>query len=77
MSQVKLIWDFRSGDAEGMAAHHAEHLKEFAVKAGLSEIDTGFESAGDSHWIAWLVVPEERMIEFRDALRPHRGQRVK
>ncbi len=76
MERIKLIWDFRGGDAEGMAKHHAMHLAEFAKKAGLPETQSHHEAVEQNHWMAWMVVPADRMIEFRDALRPHRGQQL-
>lgn len=73
---IKLIWDFHGGEAAKTAEHHAVHLNEFGVKHNIANCSSGVDNIGDSHHIAWMVVPEERMIEVRDALRPHRGQKV-
>lgn len=73
---IKLIWDFHGGEAAKTAEHHAVHLEEFGVKHSISDCTSGVESLTDLHHIAWMVVPEDRMIEVRDALRPHRGQKI-
>lgn len=76
MSHIKLIWDFRGTDAEGLARHHTKHLEQFAQREALEETACGKEAINDKHWTAWMTVPEEKMIAVRDALRPHRGQRA-
>lgn len=76
MSQIKLIWDFRGQDAEEMARHHVRHLEEFSTREKMVNTNCGCSSVQDKHWTAWMIVPEEKMIAIRDALRPHRGQRL-
>ncbi len=76
MSAIKLIWDFRGTDAEGLARHHAKHLEDYASRENYEDDGTGFSVVQDNHWIAWMMVPEESMIAVRDTLRPHRAQRV-
>ncbi len=76
MSQekIKLIWDFRSRDAEGTARHHQKHLDEFAKRELLLIYDTGVEQLTEDHYIAYITVEKEKMIAVRDALIPHRGE---
>ncbi len=73
MRKIKLIWDFRGGDAKGIADHHCIHLEQFAVKEQLSINHTGVEMVTDMHAMAYMVVEEQDMIKVRDALRPHRA----
>lgn len=76
MSRIKLIWDFRGADAPGLAEHHVKHLEEFARREEFPDGECDCAPVNDKHWMAWIVVPEEKMISVRDALRPHRGQRL-
>ncbi|MFM7022771.1 MAG: hypothetical protein ACKOXB_07305 [Flavobacteriales bacterium] len=72
MRKIKMIWDFRGPDSEGIAKHHKIHLGEFAERAKLSFFSTGVEGE-QQHWMAFIVVEEKDMKMVRDALRPHRG----
>ena len=72
--KIKLIWDFRGPAAEHTASHHEKHLKEYI---GLEELDlniTGHQNISDMHSLAFMVVEEEQMLKFRDALKPHRAE---
>jgi hypothetical protein len=72
--KIKLIWDFRGAAAAKTAEHHEIHLKEFLEIEKYSLQITGFEIRSDMHAVAFLVVEEQDMIQFRDALKPHRGE---
>jgi len=72
--KIKLIWDFRGPAAAKTAEHHDIHLKEFLEKEKYPLQITGFEIINDMYATAFLVVEEKDMIQFRDALRPHRGE---
>ncbi len=72
--KLKLIWDFKGPSASQTAAHHEKHLKEFIVLEGLPLNITGHTDLHDMHSIAFMVVPESKMIPVRDALKPHRGE---
>ncbi|MCC6250853.1 MAG: hypothetical protein IT238_00150 [Bacteroidia bacterium] len=74
MKKIKLIWDFRGPDARGTAEHHAHHLTEFAEDNQVEKNLVGFEELSSMYSIAYFIVPEEKMIEYRDKLRPHRGE---
>ena len=76
MSTIKLIWDFRGPGAKGTAEHHIIHLKEFTERDGIENRGTGTTEHSDMFWSAWLCVAEADMLKVRDALKPHRGQRV-
>lgn len=72
---IKLIWDFRGPDAEQTARHHEIHLKEFIDKKDLSHFPiTGAEVLNEMHSIAFWVIPESEIMNYRDLLRPHRAQ---
>ena len=75
MRKLKLIWEFRGGDAEGTAKHHAIHLEEFAKKEALL-FEAGYEVVDEFLTIAFLIIEEDKMIMVRDALRPQRGEWV-
>ena len=72
--EIKLIWDFRGPASSKTAEHHEIHLKEYIVAEKLSPNITGFETFGEMHSIAFMVVTDKTMIQVRDALKPHRGE---
>lgn len=72
--EIKLIWDFRGPTSAKTAEHHEIHLKQFIIAENLSPNSTGFEIYGEMHAIAFMVVTEDKMIQVRDALKPHRGE---
>ncbi len=72
--QIKLIWDFRGQVSAKTAEHHEIHLKEYILAEKLSPNITGFETFGEMHAIAFMVVTDETMIQVRDALKPHRAE---
>jgi len=74
--KIKLIWDFRGPSASLTAIHHQKHLEEFCIKENYSNIEAGSKDFSDAHSTAYIIVPKEKMIVFRDALRPHRGEKV-
>lgn len=71
---IKLIWDFRGPASTKTAEHHEIHLKQYILSEKLVPNITGFETFGELHAIAFMVVTEENMIQVRDALKPHRGE---
>lgn len=73
-ANIKLIWDFRGSASAKTAEHHEIHLKEYIVAEKLVPNITGFEFFGEMHSIAFMVVTPEKMIQVRDALKPHRGE---
>jgi len=74
MRKIKLIWDFRGPDAKQIAQHHDTHLKEFAKNKKVDDWFTGVTDISNMHSIAFMVIREEYMNDFREALKPHRGQ---
>lgn len=72
--KIKLIWDFRGPEAKQIAEHHAVHLREFSEKENLPFLEAGVEVVNPMYSMAFIIVMEERMITFRDALVPHRAQ---
>ncbi|TVR37009.1 MAG: hypothetical protein EA392_13825 [Cryomorphaceae bacterium] len=75
-ANIKLIWDFRGPDAEGLAVHHEKHLAQYRDRNGMNHSATGCDELAPRHWIAWITVAEIEMITTRDALRPHRGEKL-
>jgi hypothetical protein len=73
---IKLLWDFRGNDAQPIAEHHRIHLEEFIKKEKLTLTETGVQKVSPIHSIAYLHVSEPEMLKVRDALRPHRGERI-
>ncbi len=72
--KIKLIWDFRGSVSEKTAQHHEMHLREYIISENLDGIVTGYSSYGQMHTIVFMVVPEDDLMRFRDALKPHRGE---
>ena len=72
--QIKLIWDFRGPMAEKTAEHHKIHLREYCAREGFNAEFCDSQKIGDGYSMAYMVVPESRMILVRDALKPHRGE---
>jgi len=72
--KIKLIWDFRGTAAAKTAEHHEIHLKEYLETEKYHLNITGFEILNEMYAITYLVVEETDMINFRDILKPHRGE---
>lgn len=72
--KIKLIWDFRGPAAEKTAIHHEKHLKEYIDLEKVALNITGHLQINDLHSLAFMVVAEEQMLKFRDALKPHRAE---
>lgn len=74
MRKIKLIWDFRGEAAAKTAEHHVIHLNEYLENEKIILEKTGFEVINEMHAIAYIVVEKKDMIQFRDVLKPHRGE---
>ncbi|MCF6346811.1 MAG: hypothetical protein L3J20_00740 [Flavobacteriaceae bacterium] len=72
--RIKLIWDFRGLESLEIAKHHCVHLKEFSEKEKLTFHDISTNQISEMYSIAFIIVNENDMITFRDALKPHRGE---
>ena len=72
--RIKLIWDFRGPAAAKTAEHHEIHLTDYIIAEKLDLGITGCKTYSEMHSIAFLVVDESKMIQVRDALKPHRGE---
>lgn len=72
--KIKLIWDFKGPDGLETAKHHCIHLNEFAQIDKLPYHEVNHKVLNEMHTIAFVVVDEEHMKVFRDALKPHRGE---
>lgn len=72
--KIKLIWDFRGQNAHEIATHHVKHLNEYLTLENYSLKITGVENIAEFYTLAYMVVEEQDMLIFRDALKPHRGE---
>ncbi|MDY0780705.1 hypothetical protein [Tenacibaculum sp. IB213877] len=72
--KIKLIWDFKGPDGYETAKHHCIHLREFAAIDNLPYHEVDAKQLNPFHTVAYIVVDEEHMKTFRDALKPHRGE---
>jgi sensor histidine kinase regulating citrate/malate metabolism len=75
--KIRLIWDFRGPEAKQIAEHHAVHLREFSEKEQLPYVEAGVQQVSEMYSMAYIVVMEDKMITFRDALIPHRAEIAK
>ncbi len=71
--KIKLIWDFKGPDALETAKHHCIHLNEFTQIENLPFHEVNHQEINEMHTIAFIIVNEQQMKTFRDALKPHRG----
>lgn len=72
--EIKLIWDFRGPDSRKIAEHHEVHLREFIVNNDIKNYKiTGVEEINEMHSLAYWVIPESRILAYRDILKPHRA----
>ena len=74
MKKIKLIWDFRGYGAEQTAMHHSKHLNEYLENKNYIIKNTGYHTVNDMYALAFVVVFQEDLIAFRDALKPHRAE---
>ena len=76
MERVKLIWDFRGPDAKKIAEHHIIHLNEFSAKESIIFENTGLIKLSDFMYSASVEINKIDLDKVKNALKPHRGQRV-
>lgn len=74
MERIKLIWDFRSADAEKIAEHHVKHLLEYISAKNISNSTASHEKVNDAYWTAHIETTRNYLIQLRDDLKPHRGE---
>ena len=74
--QIKLIWDFRGPDAQGIAEHYKIHLDQYLERNQLSSdlVKTGIEEITGMYYLAYMAIDEESAEEVIKALRPHRRE---
>lgn len=72
--KIKLIWDFRGSGSQKTAEHHCIHLKEFAEKENMEYFSIDSKTISEMYSLAYILVKEEDMKIYRDALIPHRGE---
>ncbi|HSI69757.1 MAG TPA: hypothetical protein VK941_05955 [Gillisia sp.] len=72
--EIKLIWDFRGTNAKKIAEHHEIHLREFITNNDIKDHKiTGVEELNEMHSLAYWVITESKIPEYRDILKPHRA----
>jgi hypothetical protein len=71
--KIRLIWTFRGTDAKETAKHHVIHLKEFAVKEDLHYYESSILEENSYLCIAFIIINENDLKVYKDALKPDRG----
>ena len=74
MRKIKLIWDFKGPDAKQTAIHHTKHLEEYVAIEKLNAFGIDITERNPMLCSAFVIVQEDQMKIFRDALKPHRGE---
>ena len=74
MRKIKLLWDFRGPDAKQTAIHHTKHLEEYVAIEKLDSFGIDIIEKNPMLYSAYVIVQEDQMKIFRDALKPHRGE---
>lgn len=75
-SYIKFLWDFRGSNGYKTAMHHRIHLEEYIKSAHLTLKETGVNKISEHHSIAYMHILEEELNDVKNALKPHRGERV-
>jgi len=73
MEKIKLVWEFRGSEAEKTAEHHAIHLREYNQLHSRTDHECGTEKISDLYVIAYMIVPRDEMLHYRDHLKPQRA----
>jgi len=71
--KIKFIWDFRGPDGLQIAKHHENHIKEFIENKAPEFPITGVETISPMHSLAYWVIEESKILDYRDLLKPHRA----
>ena len=72
--KIRLIWDFRGPDCEKTAKHYKIHLTEFLQTNNSVYFDFDDEKITEHHHIVYFTVLKSSMKDFRDKLKPNRGE---
>ena len=75
--KIRLIWDFRGPDALETAKHHVIHLKEFAEMEKLPFYEANFQQQNNYLAMAYIIINENELTIFKNALKPDRGTVLK
>lgn len=75
--KIKLIWDFRSVEAQQIAINHSQDIRNFTLKNKIQSYTLGTEKLSEYHSISFIVVDESNMIILRDTLKPQRAEVAK
>lgn len=70
--QLRLLWDYRGPNAQGIAEHFVNHLKSYAQRHELDEPPMGVLENRPGWWSAYLEAPEADFPELKKHLKPHR-----
>tara|TARA_B100000809_G_C14913464_1_gene450707 strand:- start:529 stop:768 length:240 start_codon:yes stop_codon:yes gene_type:complete len=71
---IKLVWEFRGGDALGTAQHHIIHLKNFSKKEMLAFYESDIEIISERFVVAFLKVEEADAQRIYGMVKPDRGE---
>jgi hypothetical protein len=74
---LRLIWDFRGGDAAETAKHHSIHLTEFFVRERISNYQIGVQHFSEMWSTAYVDTSKDYLEMLKLRLKPHRAQLLK
>lgn len=72
MRKIRLLWDFRGPDSFETAQHHVIHLKEFAQLENKPFLESTVIEQNKYVNSAFIIISEEYLDLFKNALKPHR-----
>ena len=72
--KIRLIWDFRGPDCEKIAKHYKIHLSEFLSANNSIYFDFNDKKITEHHHLVCFTVLKGSMKDFRDKLKPNRGE---
>jgi len=72
--KIRLIWDFRGPDCEKTAKHFKIHLSEFLCANNSIYFDFNDKKITEHHHVVCFTVLKGSMKDFRDKLKPNRGE---
>ena len=76
MNKIKLIWEYKGPNANGIAEHQVIHLTEYCLKNKIEKVSTGIEKFQNNTWFAYLILLEDRHAEVAKELKPRFLQKL-
>ena len=72
-SQLKIIWEFRGGDALETANHHKVHLEDYFRTKKVTHFGIGVEEVSNAYAVAFVIIDRALLQEIKNDLKPHRA----